>query len=342
MMVEALQSQVVKIRLKMVSMKSSSSTGEIKTIKPVVLEGDFSAGHPDGLTASSAVISYGLSIPATGSGTSFSGTLDISELDNLSVSEVAKELAEELRTPSPSIEISGNSLANVPEDGSSFRINHDGLTYTLTMKNGEVEISGGENDLLTAYFEDADPITINTTSLNATETITSTEHGLETGDAVTYNAAEKVTVDTTQFNSTVTINAENHGFSTQDPIVYKAGGSLPISGLVDGTTYYAIRVDANSFKLATTSSNAGSGTALTITGGTGGSVTDSFSSPRAGLVDGQTYYAIKVDDHNFKIASTYTLATNASPSPLTIGTGNVGGNSADTFDPGKNLIHFCR
>ena len=315
----------------------SSSTGEVKTIKPLVLEGDFSAGHPDGLSASSAVVSYGLSIPATGSGTAFSGTLDISELDNLTAAEVAKELAEELRTPSPSIEISGNSLANIPEDGSSFKINHDGLTYTLTMKNGEVDISGGESDLLTAYFENADPITINTTSLNGTETITSTEHGLETGDAVTYNAAEKVSVDTTQFNSTVTITANNHGFSTQDPIVYKAGGSLPISGLTDGTTYFAIRVDDNSFKLASTSANAGTGTALTITGGTGGSVTDSFSSPRAGLTDGETYYAIKVDDHNFKIASTYTLATNASPSPLTIGTGNVGGNSADTFDPGKNL-----
>ena len=45
------------------------------------------------------------------------------------------------------------------------------------MKNGEVDISGGESDLLTAYFENADPITINTTSLNGTETITSTEHG---------------------------------------------------------------------------------------------------------------------------------------------------------------------
>ena len=313
----------------------SSSTGEIKTIKPVVLEGDFSAGHPDGLTASSAIISYGLSIPATGTGTAFSGTLDISELDGLTTSEVAKELAEELRTPSPSIEILGNSLANVPEDGSNFRINHDGLTYTLTMKNGEVEISGGEKDLLTAYFENADPITINTTSLNGTETITSTEHGLETGDAITYNAAEKVTVDTTQFSSTITINSENHGFSTQDPIVYKAGGSLPISGLTDGTTYFAIRVDNNSFKLASTSANAGSGTAITVTGGTGGSVTDTFSSPRAGLVDEQTYYAIKVDDHNFKIATTYTLATNASPSPLTIGTGNIGGNIADSFDPEK-------
>ena len=316
---------------------TSSSTGEVKTIKPIVLEGDFSAGHPDGITASSSIISYGLSLPAIGSGTSFSGTLDISELDNLTTSEVAKELAEELRTPSPSIEILGKSLADIPADGSSFRINHDGLTYTLTMQNGEVEISGGEKDLLTAYFEDAVPITVNTTSLNATQTITSTEHGLETGDAVTYNAAEKVTVDTTQFNSTVTIKANDHGFSTADPIVYKSGGSLPISGLTDGTTYYAIRVDADNFKLATSSSNASGGTALTITGGSGGSVSDTFSSPRAGLTDGETYYAIRVDDHNFKIASTYTLATNSSPSPLTIGTGNVGGNSADTFDPGKNL-----
>ena len=39
--------------------------------------------------------------------------------------------------------------------------------------------------------------------------------------------------------------------------------------MTDGTTYFAIRVDADNFKLATTSGNAGSNTALTITGGTG-------------------------------------------------------------------------
>ena len=67
-------------------------------------------------------------------------------------------------------------------------------------------------------------------------------------------------------------------------------------------------------------------------------VTDTSSSPRAGLVDEQTYYAIKVDDHNFKIiATTYTLATNASPSPLTLGTGNIGGNIADSFDREKSV-----
>ena len=89
---------------------------------------------------------------------------------------------------------------------------------------------------------------------------------------IRYNAAEKVTVDTTQFSSTITIAAENHGFSTQNQLFIRQEVLFLFPGLTDGATYYAIRVDANSFKLAASSVNAGSGTALTITGGTGGSV----------------------------------------------------------------------
>ena len=108
-----------------------------------------------------------------------------------------------------------------------LELNHDGLSYTITMENGEIVVSGGEKDLITAYFEDPDPITINTTTLRGTQTITSTEHNLKTGDAITYNAAEKVTVDTTNFSSTNTISVAND-FSDNDPVVYKKGGSFPI------------------------------------------------------------------------------------------------------------------
>ena len=316
---------------------SSSSTGEIKTISAVVLDGDISSGHPDGLSASSSILSYGLNIPDTENGCDFPATVDFSKTENLTKFEVSKKIADGLRSDSPSIELLGNSLSSIPADGTSFQINHDSLTYTLTMENGEVQVSGGEKDRITAYFEDPDKLTFNTTSLNGADTLTVTEHGLETGDAVTYTPAERITIDTTAFNSTVTINAPGHGFSTQDPVVYKAGSSTPISGLTDGTTYFAIRVDANNFKLATTSGNAGSNTALTIVGGTGGSAQDVFSSPRNGLTDGQTYFAVKVDEHNFKLAETYTLATNSVPSVITIGTGNAGGNALDTFDPGKKL-----
>ena len=55
------------------------------------------------------------------------------------------------------------------------------------------------------------------------------------------------------------------------------------------------------------------------------------------MLDGQTYYVVKTDDHNFKIAESYTLATNSTPSVITIA-GNSGGNSADTFDPEKNFM----
>ncbi len=311
---------------------TSSSTGEVKTIKPVVLEGDFSTGHPEGLSASSSVLSYGLKIPADGNGAEFSTTVDVSKLDVLNMSQVSKKIAEGLRADSPSTEIIGTAVSSIPEDGKSFRINHDGLSYTLTMQNGEVVVSGGEENLITAYFENPDPITINTTSLNGTETITSTEHNLKTGDAIKYNAAEKVIVDTTNFESTSTISIANN-FSDNDPVVYNSGGSLPISGLVDGTTYFVKNRTADSFQLSATSG----GATLTIAGGTGGSVSDSFSSPRGGLVDGQTYFVVKVDDHNFKLASNYTLATNSTPSVITIGASGSGGNAADTFDPAKNL-----
>ena len=73
---------------------------------------------------------------------------------------------------------------------------------------------------------------------------------------------------------------------------------------------------------------------LPLLGGQGGSTSDKFSSPRTGLLDGQTYYVVKTDDHNFQIAETYTLATNSTPSVLTIA-GITGGNSEDTFDPEK-------
>ncbi len=61
------------------------------------------------------------------------------------------------------------------------------------------------------------------------------------------------------------ITLDGHGFETGDPVTVRAdeSGSLP-SPLVEGTTYYAIRVDNASFKLATTAS--GSAIDLTTSG----------------------------------------------------------------------------
>tara|TARA_E500000178_G_scaffold272338_1_gene270500 strand:- start:7613 stop:12694 length:5082 start_codon:yes stop_codon:yes gene_type:complete len=315
---------------------NSTSTGESKTIKPKAFQSDLSSANHNGDTASSSILSYGLTLSATGTGSSFTTTQDLSLQDEISSSLISSKLAEGLRANSPSIEIEGTSIASLPENGSSFKINHDGLTYKLTMQDGEVLVSGGEKDKISAYFEDKSSLTVNTTSFSNTSTISFTEHGLKTGDAVTYNAAEKVTVDTTAFSSTTNITSTSHGFSTGDPIVYTANGSQAINGLVSGTTYYAISVDSNTFAVATTSTNANNGVKLTISGGTGGSKSDTFASPINGLTDGGTYFVVKTDEHNFRLANTFALATAASPSVVTI-TGGSGGNALDNFDPGKNL-----
>lgn len=58
-----------------------------------------------------------------------------------------------------------------------------------------------------------------------------------------------------------TITATNHGFKTTDPAVFTGS----IGGLTTGTRYYIIRIDNNSFKLASSIANARSGTAISLT-----------------------------------------------------------------------------
>ena len=50
--------------------------------------------------------------------------------------------------------------------------------------------------------------------------------------------------------------ASNHGMSTGDAVVYRNGGGTSIGGLVDGETYYVIKVDATHVRLAATLSDA--------------------------------------------------------------------------------------
>jgi len=63
--------------------------------------------------------------------------------------------------------------------------------------------------------------------------------------------------------SAETITLTSHGRATGDALIYKQG-TTAISGLSDGTTYYIIKVDNNTIKLATSSSNATAGTAINL------------------------------------------------------------------------------
>jgi len=76
--------------------------------------------------------------------------------------------------------------------------------------------------------------------------------------AKTFNGTSAVTVGTD------TIALASHGFATGDSATYTEGATA-ITGLTTATTYYVIRVDANSLKLATSAVLSSGGTAINLT-----------------------------------------------------------------------------
>ena len=71
--------------------------------------------------------------------------------------------------------------------------------------------------------------------------------------------------ETSVSSSNETITIEAHGYLTGDAVQYSNESGTNLSGLTSGTTYYVIKVNGNTFKLATSSSNASAGTAINIT-----------------------------------------------------------------------------
>lgn len=75
------------------------------------------------------------------------------------------------------------------------------------------------------------------------------------------------------------VTLSTHGLVTGDAVKFTTTGALP-TGLVASAIYYAIRVDANTFNLATTLANALAGTKITTTGSQSG--THTLFGPRTG------------------------------------------------------------
>ena len=83
-----------------------------------------------------------------------------------------------------------------------------------------------------------------------------------------------VTFDATDSNvvsiSGDTLTFNNHRFVTGQKVTYNDGGGTAIGGLSDGS-YFIIKIDQNTIKLASSASNATAGTAIDLTSGAAGS-----------------------------------------------------------------------
>lgn len=87
---------------------------------------------------------------------------------------------------------------------------------------------------------------------------------------VEIDADKSTFADTDVTVATDTITITGHGKSTGQRTFLKTDNTAP-SGLLEGTEYYLIKVDANNIKLATSYANANDGIAIDITATTTGS-----------------------------------------------------------------------
>lgn len=107
------------------------------------------------------------------------------------------------------------------------------------------------------------------------------------------------------------ITLSSHGFVTGDEVTYSDGGGTAIAELVDGSTYFVIKVDANTVNLSAKSE----GSAITLSDGPSESHTITATNTHAGTVVMVQDQVIILD----KKASD-TIACSAAMSCTSIGT----------------------
>jgi hypothetical protein len=86
---------------------------------------------------------------------------------------------------------------------------------------------------------------------------------------LTFNGASDVTDSVTDSNNNGFVTISNHGLSTGDKVTYSAGGGTKLGGIVDGQDYFVYVVDANKFEFASTYEQAIDRTIIQIQDGVG-------------------------------------------------------------------------
>jgi hypothetical protein len=179
----------------------------------------------------------------------------------------------------------------------------------------------------------------NTINVGAGSGLTAGSHVTYTTPSQTFTPAavnNEVTFTPAAVNSNNTITLDGHGFATGEALLYQATTPLPLASggtLQPGSIYYAISVDANTFELADSQSDALAGIALQfappVTGSNDQTLTavntitlaghgfDGFATGEALLYQATTplplakggtlqpgtiYYAIRVDANTFELA----------------------------------------
>ena len=293
------------------------------TVNGTVDAADISVSATQGgssVTGQSA--SVALTFRALSAGETFNvGSLGFTANRNVSASELA------------------DAFANISAGGSGSAVAYGSFAGTLADSEGNayasgVKVTSGTNFVVNFSAQttgtSVDPadlaISVINTEASTVEVTVAATDGATAATTKTLSAQE---IDIGDITTADDITLTGHGFQTGDAITLDGlGGAV---GFTAGTTYYVIRSDANTFKLATSATNASAGTAVNITTAntaavnvlkvsdiaasdaftisnhgfvTGDKVNyDADTTAASGLTDGADYYVIKLNDNSFQLAT---------------------------------------
>ncbi len=168
------------------NLNGSKATFDFRRLTDV--DGSFGANNGSSAHAESA--SYTLNIE----GYEYTVTSDDFGL-NATHEDVAASMLKKFRDAAPIATLAGSAVSPITADGKSVAIEFEGQNYSLTMVNGEVIVSGGEEGRITAFFSNdnklyissnsgtisADPITVLDDSVVSGNTEAATAFGLTVG-----------------------------------------------------------------------------------------------------------------------------------------------------------------
>ena len=120
---------------------------------------DGSVGAESGNVAHAESASYTLNVEG------FENTVTVDDFGIDATSEdVARAMIQKFRDNAPVATLTGSAVSNVPIDGSAVTVSFEGNNYQISMVDGEVIVTGGEEGRLQAFFSNDDKLYISSTS----------------------------------------------------------------------------------------------------------------------------------------------------------------------------------
>ena len=179
----------------------------------------------------------------------WSSTIDASALNADSSSEISHELIKKLREQSPTSQITGRVLSNLPSDNTNLELLFEGQKYKLSMNSGEVVVEGPENNRVKAMFEETSTLDVDGIAKS---------QAVSAGANVTLNGSSATSVFSGTRITIKSVNDEsNNSFTISGTDLDDNAISEKINGSEAGQTSYGLKIFKTITSIKSTSTTSG-------------------------------------------------------------------------------------